>query len=297
MTGFGDASAQRDGVHFAVELRSVNNRYFKAAVRVPEELGGIEPELEARLRKRVSRGALTLTVSFKDTSAAAAQEINEAALRRYLEHLEHVERQAIALGEAPRQVTIDLAGLLSLPGVVQPPTHLELAERVGPVVRELVDQACERMLAMRQSEGQSLVADLLRHRDYIVERMEQIALRAPSVVEEYHERLRSRVQELLDKAQLKLNEQDLAREVAIYAERCDIAEELQRLETHLEQFKQMLTHPTGEPAGRTLDFVAQELLREANTIASKSNDAAIARVIVEIKGAIDRIKEQVQNIE
>ena len=297
MTGFGDASAQRDGVHFAVELRSVNNRYFKAAIRLPDELAALEPQLESQLRKRVSRGSLTLTVSFKDTSASAAQEINEAALRRYLQHLEHVERQAMASGNGPRQVTIDLAGLLSLPGVVQPPTHLELADRVAPIVAELAANACERMLAMRQSEGRALVEELLRQRSYIEERLEHVARRAPCVVQEYHQRLQGRVQELLSKAQLHLNEQDLAREVAIYAERCDIAEELQRLRTHLEQFGEILHQTSGEPAGRTLDFLAQELLREANTIASKSNDSTIARVIVEIKGAIDRIKEQVQNIE
>jgi uncharacterized protein (TIGR00255 family) len=297
MTGFGDASAQRDGLHLAVELRSVNNRYFKAVLRLPEELTGLEPELESRLRRRVSRGSLALTISFKDTSASAAQEINEAALRRYLEHLEHVEREALAGGGAPRQVTIDLAGLLSLPGVVQAPTSRDLLDRIGPMVRDLVDQACERMLTMRESEGRALVEDLLRHRLYIQDRLEQIALRAPRVVEEYHERLCARVQELLSRAQLKLAEQDLAREVAIYAERCDIAEELNRLATHLEQLSAILTQPTGDPAGRTLDFLAQELLREANTIASKSNDSAIAKVIVEIKGAIDRIKEQVQNIE
>jgi len=297
MTGFGDASAQRDGVHFAVELRSVNNRYFKAAIRLPDELAALEPQLESQLRKRVSRGSLTLTVSFKDTSASAAQEINEAALRRYLQHLEHVERQAMASGNGPRQVTIDLAGLLSLPGVVQPPTHLELTDRVAPIIAELAANACERMLAMRQSEGRALVEELLRQRSYIEERLEQVARRAPCVVQEYHQRLQGRVQELLSKAQLHLDEQDLAREVAIYAERCDIAEELQRLRTHLEQFGEILHQASGEPAGRTLDFLAQELLREANTIASKSNDSTIARVIVEIKGAIDRIKEQVQNIE
>ncbi len=120
---------------------------------------------------------------------------------------------------------------------------------------------------------------------------------APTVIEEYHQRLRQRIDELLARAELKVVEQDLIREVAVFAERTDIAEEVSRLGAHLEQMQQIVAAPEDEPTGRTLDFLAQELLREANTIASKSNDAAISRAIVEVKGAIDRIKEQAQNIE
>jgi uncharacterized protein (TIGR00255 family) len=297
MTGFDDAAAQDNGVHYAVELRSVNNRYFKASIRLPEELMSLEPELDSLLRRRIHRGAVTLNISYKDTSAAAAQEINEAALREYLKHLEHVEREATGPGTGPRQITIDLAALLSLPGVVQAPTQAERAARTRPVIAPLVEQACERMMSMRAAEGRALVQDLLKYRRYIEERLVQIEQRAPQVVVEYHQRLRARVEDLLREAQLKLHETDLAREVAVYAERCDICEELQRLRAHLDQFEQILHQSNDEPAGRTLDFLAQELLREANTIASKSNDAPICRLIVEIKGGIDRIKEQVQNIE
>lgn len=296
MTGFGDAACVMDGVAWAVELRSLNNRYFKASIRLPDELSALEPELESLLRKRLNRGSITLTVSFKDSSATAAYEINEAALERYLAQLEVIEKRA-AREVGQGGITIDLGSLLALPGIVQQPDQSGLLQRARPVARELMGRAIEKMLAMRDSEGQGIADDLLAHCRYIAERLELIRQRGPDVIEEYHQRLRTRVENLLAKAQLKLAETDLIKEVAIYAERCDVSEEVQRLRAHLEQIEQIIKQDNPEPAGRTLDFITQELLREANTIGSKSNDAQISRTIVEIKGAIDRMKEQVQNVE
>ncbi len=296
MTGFGDAACVMDGVAWSAELRSLNNRYFKSTIRLPEQLAALEPELESQLRARISRGSLSLTINFKDTSATAAYEINEAALQRYLAHLEIIEKQAKReVGESG--VTIDLGSLLALPGIVQQPDQTELLHRARPVLRELVNRAVDKMLGMRECEGKGLADDLSQHCRFILERLSTIQERAPLVVEEYHVRLRARVDQLLARAKLQLEESDLMKEVAIYAERCDISEECQRLRAHLEQVQQIVGQDNPEPAGRTLDFITQELLREANTIASKSNDAQIARTIVEIKGAIDRMKEQVQNVE
>jgi len=293
MTGFGDAATQRDGVHFSVELRSVNNRYFKATLRLPDELLCLEPELESALRKRISRGSVTLTVNVKDTSASAAYQINEDALRSYLSHLTTIEQEVTDAG-----VTIDLGSLLALPGIVQPPDASELIERARPAIYELMDDACEKMCRMREEEGKGLADDFKQHIEAIDANLAQVVERAPHVVEDYHQRLRTRIDELMAQAKLKLNENDLIREVALFAERCDISEEVQRLRAHLQQFSQIITRGDDDrPAGRTLDFIAQELLREANTVASKSNDATITRLIVEVKGAIDRIKEQVQNVE
>jgi uncharacterized protein (TIGR00255 family) len=297
MTGFGDANTVHDGVAYAVELRSLNNRYFKAAIRLPEELLSLEPELELLLRKRITRGSVTLTVSFKDTSAKAAYEINEAALQSYLSHLEHIEQKALADMGDRGSVTIDLAALLALPGIVQPPDQVNRLGESRGVLSNLLNKAADKLIAMRESEGQGLAADLVAHAKSIGERLQRIAERAPSVVEEYHQRLRQRIVDMLSRAQLQVNEPDLIREVAVYAERCDISEEVQRLSAHLEQFSTIIQQDNPEPAGRTLDFITQEMLREANTIGSKSNDATISRLIVEIKGSIDRMKEQVQNVE
>ena len=297
MTGFGDAACEADGVHYSLELRSVNNRYFKVSCRLPDELAALEGDIELQLRRRITRGSLTAVLHFKDTSASAAHEINEPALRHYLSHVKLVEKEAQSGPGERGSVTIDLGSLLSLPGIVQPPDQTALVTRARPAVGNLLEQACDKLLAMRRTEGQTLVDDLTRHCHLISERIGIIEGRAPEVVETYHQKLRTRVDQLMARAQIKLEEADLIREVAIFAEKSDTAEELQRLRAHLDQFGQILRQQTNEPAGRTLDFLAQELLREANTIASKCNDVSISQVVVEIKGAIDRIKEQVQNIE
>ena len=148
---------------------------------------------------------------------------------------------------------------------------------------------------MRRREGEGLFTELMRHVSLIRSNLQEIAKLAPNVVEDYHRRLHQRVSQLLAKAELQVSQVDLIKEVAVFAERADIAEEIQRLGSHMDSFEQSCRQ--GEHAGRKLDFIAQEMLREANTIASKANDAEIARRIVEIKGAIDRLKEQVQNVE
>ena len=148
---------------------------------------------------------------------------------------------------------------------------------------------------MRQREGQALFNDLMKHAKVIQQSLGEISKRAPFVIDDYHKRLLQRVNQLMSKAELQVSQQDLLREVAVFAERADISEEIQRLTTHLDSFEQSCR--SGEHAGRKLDFITQEMLREANTIASKANDADIARHIVEIKGSIDRLKEQVQNVE
>ncbi len=296
MTGFGNATCYKDGIHYDVELRSLNNRFFKPNIRLPEELTSLEVELETILRKNITRGTVVLSVSLKNTSESAAYELNQAALRKYITGLTEVCRSDDSTSEQV-VLNIDPGSLLALPGVLQPPSNTEFVDQCRPVLKELVIQACEKMTNMREHEGHGLCTDLRSHLEYIIQRIDHIAIRAPQVIKEYHERLEARIKELMAKAELKVDEIDLIREIAVFAERSDISEENQRLRAHLNQFEDILGNNRAEPIGRTLDFLSQELLREANTIASKSNDAEVSRKIVEIKGAIDRIKEQVQNIE
>ena len=289
MTGFGDASAERDGTHYAVEIRSLNNRFFKAIIKLPDNISGLEPELETILRQHLGRGSITYILKMRMESAEAAYHINTPALKAYLEQLQQVKG-------LDRLVTIDLAALVALPGVCQEPRDEsdELA-RHGPTVHELTAKAITKLNAMREREGRSLFDELMKHVNVIASNLAEIEKRAPFVIEDYHKRLSQRVGQLLSKAELKVNEIDLIKEVAVFAERADIAEEIQRLGHHLKAFEESCRKD--EHAGRKLDFITQEMLREANTIASKANDAQIARHIVEIKGAIDRLKEQVQNVE
>jgi uncharacterized protein (TIGR00255 family) len=292
MTGFGEATRHADGVHYAVELRSLNNKYFKATIRLPERLQVLEAELEAALRHRISRGSVTLTASFADTSASAALDINHQALDRYVEQ---IRRSAVAREGV---VALDLSALLALPGVLQQPADGEARLHAArAVLLDLVGAACEHLLSMRRREGALLMEELHAHRDLIADRLEKIKTQAPRVIAEYENRLRVRMQEMFREAQLSVEPVEMIREIAVYAEKTDIAEEVSRLGGHIEQFTDLLAADEDTPVGRTLDFLAQEMLREANTIASKSPDSLISRMIVEVKGAIDRIKEQVQNVE
>jgi len=289
MTGFGDATAEKDGTHYAVEIRSLNNRFFKPVIKLPDNVSGLEPELESMLREKLGRGSITYILKMRSESAEAAYHINIPALTAYLKQLQGIPG-------LDKFVQIDLASLVQLPGVCQEPRdETDEIERHGNSVRELTAKAIVKLDAMRRREGEALFNELMKHIRVIRESLAEISKRAPLVVEDYHRRLLLRINQLLNSAELKVNESDVIKEVAVFAERADIAEEIQRLSTHCEAFEQSCR--TGEHAGRKLDFIAQELLREANTIASKANDATIARHSVEIKGAIDRLKEQVQNVE
>ncbi len=292
MTGFGEASAQHAGVHFFVEIRALNSKYFKAVIRLPEEFQSLEAEIESELRKRLTRGSVFLSGKCTDVTGDAAYEINTNALARYIDQLKRAPQ--IAGGE----LRLDLAALLTLPGVLQPPANEEeRLERARGGFRPLVDQAVARLTSMRESEGKALLADLLIHRNDIQTRLAAITERAPAVSADYEKRLRTRIEQMLTENGLTIQPVDLVREVGIAAERGDISEEIMRLGRHVEQFTDLLSRDEPRPVGRTLDFLAQEMLREANTIGSKCNDSTISRQIVEIKGAIDRIKEQVQNVE
>ncbi len=289
MTGFGDATADRDGTHYAVEIRSLNNRFFKPVIKLPDAVSGLEPELESTLRERLGRGSITYILKMRSDSAEAAYHINVGALEAYLAQLKSVKG-------LDGFVTLDLASLVQLPGVCQEPRdETDEIARHGDRVRELTRTALAKLQAMREREGRGLFDELMRHVAVIATALADIAARAPAVVEDYHKRLQQRVNQLLAKAELRVDETALIREVAVFAERADVAEEVQRLTSHLGAFEEACR--ADEHAGRKLDFIAQEMLREANTIGSKANDAAIARSIVEIKGAIDRLKEQVQNVE
>jgi uncharacterized protein (TIGR00255 family) len=288
MTGYGEASAHLGGVQYFLEVRSLNNKYLKVVLRLPDALQSLEAELESKLRERVSRGTVTVTASVSDNSASAAFEVNKNALARYIEQIQE------ASGGAP----VDIASLMALPGVLQPPADAEgRLDATKAALFDLLNKAVAQLTAMREREGKALVADLRSHHEFIAARVVKLKEIAPGVIHEYEKRLRSRIDALLAESGVKVDTVDLVREIAAYAERTDIAEELNRLGAHLEQFMELLTSTDSRPLGRTLDFLAQEMLREANTIASKSPDAAISRLAVEIKGAIDRIKEQAANVE
>jgi len=287
MTGFGSAQGQCDGVEYSVEIRSVNHRYFKAALKLPEIWSSAEAQVEKILREKLQRGSITLSVRMKISDAKAAHTVNTEALGRYID-------QVKTLRAGDEELTIDLAVMLGMPGVCNPPEMDDLRERTYDDLMRLISEAIDGLLEMRAHEGEAVQADLLKQCDQIDANLQVVTQRAPQVVEEYHKRLGERVEELIGAARFDIDQDYLAKEVAVFADRCDINEEISRQRGHLEQFRE--TCSGDEPSGRKLDFIAQEMLREANTVASKANDTEVGRTVVEMKTAIDRIKEQVQNV-
>jgi len=288
MTGFGEAQLEQDDHAYHLDIRSVNNRYFKSSIRLPEDFAFMETRLEQMIRERLTRGSVALRLHMRDLSASAAQDMNLAAIQQYTAQL-----QSAAAAEGT--FTIDLATLAMLPGVCQPHELTEpQRERAEALIMQLTETAVEKLAGMRRTEGMALAEDLQTYCVNIREQVQAIRSRVPAVLESYRDRLTARVQELLTGSNVHLATEDLLKEVAIYAERSDVSEELSRLRSHLEQFEKVMAG--AESAGRKLDFIAQEMLREANTIGSKAGDAEIARRVIEIKSAIDRIKEQVQNV-
>ncbi len=291
MTGFGDARAAAGGVALVAEIKSLNNRFFKPVIRLPDTLSFLEPEIETLLRRKLGRGSVFLSIKIDADEEAR----DRPAATIDVEAVQNYAKQLAAAGLAA-----DTAALLSLPGVVTVAEPEELVPQSddlkGPAI-EAVKQAMDSLIAARKREGQALEADLRQHLDAMGGHLTQIGARSGHVVTLYHERVRARVNELLQEANLEVAREDLLREVAVFAERSDISEEVQRLGHHVQQFRDAIADDGGEHVGRKLDFIAQEMLREANTIGSKAQDADIAGRVIEIKGSIDRLKEQVQNVE
>jgi uncharacterized protein (TIGR00255 family) len=293
MTGYGEAEGQICGLEYRLEIKAVNNRYLRTEIKLPDPLTFLEDEIEKLLRQHFLRGTVSYMLRVKGSTSRRLFEIDEAALRDLLHRLDRVRSSAQGAGS----LSIDLATLLTVPDIIRPtdPSEEEV-RKIKEGVLALSQRAMERLKQMRAAEGRFLDADLQGHCEAIAGDLQQILARREVVMQEYAQRLRKRVDELLAEVKLKLDEETLAREVAILAERSDISEEISRLQSHLSQFEQARSLE-GEQVGRRLDFISQEMFREANTIASKASDIEIARRIVDVKCRIDRIKEQVQNAE
>ena len=290
MTGYGGADGHLDGVCYAVEIKAVNNRYLKTIIKLPETIAFLEDGIDKCLRQNLARGTVNCVVRLKGVAANALFEIDEAALRCVVERLNAVNT-AVGIDGA-----IDTASLLSLPGVVHPlmPGEEE-SRRVRELVLKITQDAVDNLKQMREAEGKFLEADLRGNCEAMARELDYVRERSGDVIKEYAKRLRRRVDALLAEAKLEMDEETLAREVAVLADRSDISEEVARLDAHLAQFRQICA--TEGQAGRRLDFLSQEMLREANTVASKAADAEIVRRVVDMKCLIERLKEQIQNVE
>jgi uncharacterized protein (TIGR00255 family) len=289
MTGFGEAHCQENGLSVSIEVRTINSRYFKLSVRSSEGYSSLEPQIEEVVRKTVHRGTIQVSLRIDRKRPAEDFCINHEVLERYHQQMQEV-RDKWELKEE-----LSLAALLPLPGVVEESVVPHDMSADWPVIGRTLEKAMENLGKMRAEEGRAMTADLAANCQAVAANLATIETRAPLVVDDYRARLHDRLQKVLQEYSVVLDPADLIKEVSLYADRGDISEEIVRLRSHVEQFSGIIQVP--ESAGRKLEFLTQEMVREANTIGSKANDVEIARYVIEIKTAIERIREMIQNIE
>lgn len=288
MTGFGCSRFDDGDLHVSVEIRALNNRYLKVSTKCPDSYSIFESEIERLIRAKINRGTVQVMLRMYREPAPDDFRLSQTAVRSYLEQLRPLVKSDNADGL--------IGHVLSLPGVVvdaglQVVDPMELWPRVAPVV----EQALESLQKMRVQEGEAMRAELAENCAAIRKNLDQVAELAPRVVEAYRDRLHERVRALLQQLDIDVDRADLIREVSIFAERSDVSEEIVRLRSHLDQFGQAIA--ATESNGRKLDFLTQEMFREANTIGSKASGIEISQLTVEIKGSIERIREMTQNVE
>jgi len=288
MTGHGQSTMLHHGFTIDVEIRTVNNRYLKLVSKVSESASAIETQLESIAREYLKRGSVTVAIRVSQPGSSNASTINQNSLEDYL-----IQSKSIAdrLGVHFRY---DLGQMLQLPGVLvstKPQDNVELLEAVSLAVHS----ALKDLQNMRSKEGAAMRMQFVETLSQIAALKAQIELRAPDVVSEYRAKLNQRIRVGLASMGHEVTDLDILREALIYADRCDISEEITRLSSHLGQFSDALSLP--ESQGRRLDFLIQELFRETNTIGSKANDSQISQFVVSIKTSIEQMRELVQNVE
>lgn len=288
MTGYGKSEQTIDSLNVTVEIKSVNHRYFEFSARVPREYGFLEEKLKKYCNSLITRGKVECYVSVEDPEEREMEvNVNETLAAGYVKALKELSERfglkddisAVTLSRYPDVITLHKAS--------------EDEERIWNAVKTVAETAVSKFIEMRETEGSKLRGDILSRADYIIECVEFIEGRSPETVREYNEKLKQRMKELLGDA--AVDEQRLLNEAAIYADKIAVDEETVRLRSHISQLRDFMN--SSEAIGRKLDFLVQEINREANTIGSKAQDVDIAKKVIAIKAEVEKIREQVQNIE
>jgi uncharacterized protein (TIGR00255 family) len=288
MTGYGSADIERDGQRLSAEIRSVNHRYCEVSLRAPKIVSLFEDQIRQLVQDRFSRGKMNLTITWSGAGdSGEVLKLNESVADRYVALFRQLESR-YGVNSA-----LDIRTLATLPDVFAWEHSALSDEETWELVKTLVEKACASMSGMKEREGQALAKDFDQRLKLIRAALDTVVERAPLRPTEAKERLMGRLKGLLD--DVEMDPARLAQEVALMADRLDCTEECVRLSAHLDQFRQLMDG--AELAGRKLNFLLQEMNREANTIGSKSNDVEITRSVIVIKEEIERLREQVQNVE
>lgn len=288
MTGFGKASVSADGISVTVEIKSVNHRYFEFASRLPRAYMFLDEKLKSFCQQKISRGKVEAAVIIEEDGGDVTEiEINRGYTEAYISALKCLSKEYGIKND------IKLSSLVSNPEIFTVRKKALPDETVLRIVLAAADSAIESFVAMRAAEGERLYNDVKSRAELITEKVSFIEARSPETVKAYRERLERKIKELL--ADAKVDEQRLLTETAVFADKAAVDEETVRLRSHIKQLLDLIE--SEEPVGRKLDFIVQEMNREANTIGSKAQDIEIAHTVVDIKSEIEKIREQIQNIE
>jgi len=287
MTGFGSAHGHMGSANFSVELRSVNHRSVKIQARLCDRLRPLVHRFEEVIRSRLQRGSVTCRIEMDISRESFIDSVDVDMLMKYVDKFSPLLEN--------RNLVMDVASLVGLPGVVEDRKFATVDDEVADGIVKLVEDALDELVSMRKLEGRQITEELRELWSRIKESLAFIEKRADGSVERYNEKLRRRITQLSGVNEIRIDEDFLAREVAAIAEKSDISEEVSRLNSHLCQFSETLDGDGS--VGRKLDFLAQEMLREANTMASKTQDGQVSSAVVDIKTMIDRMKEQAANLE
>ncbi|MEY2492837.1 MAG: hypothetical protein QOH24_1788 [Verrucomicrobiota bacterium] len=288
MTGYGRGEADCEGAKLSVELSTVNRKQSEIAINLPRDLAELEARIREAINARISRGRTNVLVALHQGSDETRRLALDVALARsYHDAMRALQNE---LG-APGEITIDT--ILQAPGVMRPPEEAIDADKAWPSVARALDRALDDLVKMREREGKHLAQDLIRRLKSIRQLLKEVRALHPEVVK----KIRAGFLERIEKAGLAVDDKDerIAKEIFLFADRSDISEELTRLESHVAQFAHHLRKH--EPVGRSLEFIIQEIFRELNTVGAKANDAAIAERVVACKTELEKIREQVQNVE
>jgi len=293
MTGYGEARYQGEPLALSVELRALNNRYLKVSLRAPDPYHLLEAEFEKVIRRTIKRGTIQIHLRCEQKATADDFRINPVALASYVKQVREVSAQS---GLTVEQTQSLLSQALMLPGVVpESSSRTHQLHDDWAIIEKVLQQAIDHLQTMRKDEGNAMAQELLSYRDSIAKHLGIIRQMIPQMVTTFRDRLHERVKAILAELDVKIDRNDLIREVSIFAERSDIAEEVVRLSTHLDHFQEIMKEE--ESPGRKLEFLTQEMARETNTIGSKASDVEISRQVVEIKGTLEKIRELIQNVE
>lgn len=288
MTGYGRVQQTVDGLNILFEIKSVNHRFFEFSARIPRVYGYIEDKLKAYLQNYISRGKVDVFMTIDSVDGTDAQvKLNFGLAQSYIDALRVLQEKYGLVNDISVSTVARYSDIFT---VIKPPDD---EERIWNAVKAVADKAIEGFVAMRTAEGERLRRDITARAQSVGELVDRVEKRSPQTVEEYRRKLTARMTEILSDA--APDENRILLEAAIYADKISVNEETVRLKSHLRQFEIMLEGD--EPVGRKLDFLMQEMNREANTIGSKASDIEIAGVVVEIKAELEKIREQIQNLE